>query len=99
MGLPLQLMRLLPCYAAALCLLCFVLFAADKLCAVTKRRRIPERVLLALSALGGSLGALLAMTLFRHKTNAKRHPGFVYGIPLMLLAQLALAFALYWIAE
>ena len=98
MGLLQQLMPLLPYYAAALCALCFFLFALDKLCAVKKRRRVPERVLLTLSALGGSLGALLGMTLFRHKTNAAKHPGFVCGVPFMFLAQLALVCALYLIA-
>ena len=95
MGLLQQLMRWLPYYAAGLSLLCFFLFALDKLCAVHSRRRVPERLLLTLSALGGSLGALLCMPLLRHKTNGAKHPGFVFGIPLMFLCQLALVCALY----
>ncbi len=49
------------------------------------RRRTPEATLLLLAALGGSVGALLAMHIFRHKT---RHRKFTLGIPALLLAQI-----------
>lgn len=52
------------------------------------RRRTPEATLLLLAALGGSVGALLAMHLFRHKT---RHKKFTIGVPVMLAAQVAVA--------
>ena len=51
-------------------------------------RRVRERTLFLSALLGGSLGALLGMWVFRHKT---RHWYFVWGIPLILLAQLAAA--------
>ena len=62
----------------------------------TRRRqwRIPEATLLLVSALFGSLGAYLGMLLFRHKTNAKRHPAFAVGVPVMLIVQAALV---YWL--
>ena len=72
--------------------LCF--FALDKALALLHRRRIPEAVLLGLCALGGSLGGLLGMVLFRHKVNAGEHPGFVYGVPALFLIQLAAGFFL-----
>ena len=50
--------------------------------------RIPERTLLLIAALGGSLGSLLGMYLFHHKT---RHPKFTVGIPLILVLQIFLA--------
>lgn len=90
-----QFMRVLPYYAAVLCPVCFFLFSLDKLCAVKGWHRIPERVLLTVSALGGSFGALLAMSLLRHKINGRRHPGFVFGIPLMFLCHLTLVCVLY----
>ena len=93
-----QLMQLLPIYAAALNILCFLCFAFDKLFAVKHRRRIPERLLPPPSALGGSLGALLAMPLLQHKTNGAKHPGFVFGIPLMFLCHLAPVCALYMLS-
>ena len=54
--------------------------------------RVPEKTLFLLPLLGGSLGALLGMRVFHHKT---KHWYFVWGIPLILLAQIALAVWLY----
>lgn len=56
------------------------------------RRRVPERVLFLIAALGGAAGAWLGMYLFRHKT---RHWYFVLGIPAILAAQLALGWFLF----
>lgn len=55
---------------------------ADKRRARKKRWRIPERTLLAIAFLGGSLGSLIGMYVFRHKT---KHPRFTVEIPMMLL--------------
>ena len=60
---------------------------ADKLAARKNLWRIPERTLLALAILGGSVGALLAMYAFRHKT---RHLKFSLGLPVILALQIAL---------
>jgi uncharacterized membrane protein YsdA (DUF1294 family) len=46
----------------------FGAYGLDKLMARSERLRVPERVLLALSFAGGTLGALAGMKLFRHKT-------------------------------
>lgn len=59
----------------------FGLMRADKQKARKNAWRIPERTLLIIAAAGGSLGALAAMQLFRHKT---KHLKFAIGIPLML---------------
>ncbi|MBO4487480.1 MAG: DUF1294 domain-containing protein [Bacteroidaceae bacterium] len=85
-------MRLLLYYLLAINLLTFVLYGTDKVKAKHKRWRIPEAVLLWLSVLGGSPAALLAMHLFRHKTLHKK---FCYGVPAILLLQLAAA-VYYW---
>ena len=66
----------------------FAVYGADKSFARRGGRRVPERTLLALAFLGGSAGALLGMLVFHHKT---RHRRFRVGLPLLLLAQLALA--------
>lgn len=74
-------------------LLTFVLYGVDKLRAKQADRRIPERTLLLLPYLGGSVGALLGMWIFRHKT---KHLKFRILVPLALILQIAAAAALYW---
>ncbi len=74
-------MELIYIWIAITSLIAFVLFGVDKARAKQRRRRIPERVLLGISALGGSVGALLGMQVFRHKT---RHVKFLIGIPICL---------------
>ncbi len=59
----------------------FLLMLTDKRRAIKNRWRIPEATLLFTAAIGGSLGGLLAMKLFRHKT---RHQKFSLGLPLLL---------------
>lgn len=76
-------------YLAAVNVLTFFAYGDDKRRAKTEgARRTPEKTLLGLAVIGGSLGALLGMQVFRHKT---RHWYFKYGVPAILLAQLALA--------
>ena len=70
----------------------FVLMLADKQKARKNRWRIPERTLIGTALLGGSVGALLGMYTFRHKT---KHPKFTLGIPAILAAQAALAIWLF----
>lgn len=67
----------------------FALMLLDKYKARKKLWRIPESTLMGVAALGGSIGALLGMYTVRHKT---RHPKFTVGIPLILAAQLGLAY-------
>lgn len=66
----------------------FLLMHIDKQKAKKKKRRIPEVTLLGSAILGGSIGALLGMYIFRHKT---RNPRFSSGIPVVLLMQIALS--------
>ena len=66
----------------------FVLMLVDKIKAKKNRWRIPERTLIGSAVLGGSIGALVGMYTFRHKT---RHLKFTLGIPAILIAQIALA--------
>lgn len=69
-----------------------LLMLTDKLRAQTKRWRIPEAALMGAAILGGSVGALAGMHLFRHKT---KKPKFYIGIPVILAVQVALFIALY----
>lgn len=80
-------------YYLALNLIAFVLYGADKLFAKRGTRRVPERTLLGLAALGGAFGALLGMYFFRHKT---RHRNFTLLVPLFAALHTALLlFLLY----
>ena len=72
---------------AAMNLLAFILYGVDKLKAKKGAWRIPEATLLLVAALGGSLGALLGMELFRHKT---KHWQFKILVPLFLILHIAL---------
>ena len=54
--------------------------------------RISEATLLILAVIGGSIGALLGMKVWRHKTMHKK---FKYGLPLILLAQIALIYLIF----
>lgn len=65
----------------------FILMLADKQKARRSVWRIPEGTLLGVAAIGGSLGAVIGMHLFRHKT---RHLKFRLGLPLMLAVQICL---------
>lgn len=73
---------------AGMCALTFVLFGLDKWFAKRRKRRIRERTLLACLLLFGAPGGLLAMALFRHKTQ---HPSFWLTGTAGLLLQLAFA--------
>ena len=76
------------CYLLAVNLLTFITYGIDKWKAQHKRWRVPEATLIFLAALGGSIGALLAMRVFRHKTQHKK---FRFGVPAILIVQLAVA--------
>lgn len=70
----------------------FIVYGADKRRARKGKWRVPEKTLFLLPLLGGSIGALLGMRVFHHKT---KHWYFVWGIPAILLAQIALAVWIY----
>ena len=69
----------------------FFSMLADKHKARKNAWRIPERTLLLIALAGGSIGSLLGMHLFRHKTQ---HPKFALGLPLILAVQVV---AMVWI--
>ena len=72
----------------AINLVTFAVYGADKRRARRGAWRVPEKTLFLLPLLGGSVGALLGMRVFRHKT---KHWYFGWGVPAILLAQMALA--------
>lgn len=81
-------MVILYLYLAAMNIAAFTVMCVDKRRAIRHRWRVPERVLFLLSALGGSIGALLGMWLIRHKT---KHWYFVVGMPAILVIHIVIA--------
>ena len=68
--------------------LAFIVYGIDKLKARKGRWRISEATLLLLAIVGGSVGVWLGMKVWHHKTM---HLKFKYGLPAIILLQLALA--------
>lgn len=62
-----------------------VLMLVDKIKAQERRWRIPERTLFFVAFVGGSLGIVAGMQMFRHKTL---HPEFSVGVPLIMFVQI-----------
>lgn len=75
-------MKYLMIYLCIINAVSFLLMLTDKVTAKKNRWRIPESVLLGISFIGGSLGGVIGMYLFRHKT---KHPKFYISLPLMLI--------------
>ena len=80
-------------YLLVINILTFVVFGIDKWKAKQGSWRISEATLLMFAVIGGTIGALLSMQVWRHKTM---HLKFKYGLPLILLAQIAF---IYLISE
>lgn len=72
----------------------FILMGVDKYKARRERWRIPERTLMLIAALGGSVGVFLGMRVFRHKTL---HRLFSWGVPALFVLQAAIAVYLLWL--
>lgn len=65
----------------------WLIMLIDKQKAKKKAWRIPEATLMGIAAIGGSLGSLIGMYQFRHKT---KHKKFTIGIPLFLIGHIIL---------
>ena len=74
-------------YLLAINVAAFLVYGIDKLKAKHAKWRISEATLLLLAAVGGSIGAWLGMKVWHHKTL---HMKFRYGVPLIILLQIAL---------
>lgn len=84
---------LLLVYFAAVNLTGLFLMGLDKYKAKKRLWRIPESTLFIIAIIGGSIGSIIGMYVFRHKT---RHWYFSYGLPAILLIQIALFAAILY---
>jgi uncharacterized membrane protein YsdA (DUF1294 family) len=69
----------------------FFAFGIDKLKAIKEKSRVRNSTLFSLSILGGSIGALLGMYSFHHKTKTWY---YIYGIPIILIIQIIIIYKL-----
>ena len=75
-------------YLAVVNLVGFCIMGIDKLKAKRHAWRIPEAALFAVAIFGGSIGSIIGMYTFRHKT---KHMSFVIGMPVILVLQIVAA--------
>ena len=87
-----MILRAIIIYLIGINILTFLVFGIDKWKARKGKWRIPEATLIGMSIAGGSIGALLGMYLFRHKTQKRK---FNLGIPAILIIQAVLAYFLF----
>ena len=80
-------MSCLAYYLLAINVVAFIMYGIDKYKTKKAKWRIPEATLLLLDVLGGSIGAWMGMKVWHHKTMHKK---FKYGIPAILMIQIAL---------
>ena len=79
-------------YLAIINIVAFVVYGIDKYKAKHQKWRIPEATLLSLAILGGAIGALLGMLIFRHKTKLLR---FQIVVPLFVLIWVAIFYTTF----
>ena len=84
--------QLILIYLVAMNVVTFFMYCIDKWKAKRSKRRISEATLLGMAVIGGSIGAWLGMRVWHHKTMHKK---FQFGIPLILIIQLAIVIWLY----
>ena len=87
-----SMMTLYLAFGGTLSLVTFIAYGVDKFKAKRGSQRISEQRLLLLSFVGGAVGALLAMLLFRHKT---RHKKFTICVPLFVVVHLLLGYMMW----
>ena len=75
-------------YLLAVNITSFLLYGIDKYKAKKGRWRISEATLLLMAVIGGSIGAWVGMRIWHHKTM---HKNFKYGIPVIIIFQVAFA--------
>lgn len=82
-------------YIAAISLISVIVCVYDKI--ISKKNkvelRIPEKTLLLLSAIGGSVAMYITMQITHHKT---KHAKFMIGIPVIILLQVALVICYFY---
>lgn len=79
-------------YLIIINILSFILYGIDKLKAIKKEERISEKTLILIGILGGSIGSLIGMNLFRHKTKKLK---FIISLALILIIHIIVVIYLF----
>lgn len=74
-------------YIIAINVIAFIVMGIDKHRAEKRKWRVPEKNLWLLAIIGGSIGSIIGMKTFRHKT---KHRSFQFGMPVLLIGQMLL---------
>jgi uncharacterized membrane protein YsdA (DUF1294 family) len=81
-------------YISFINLIGFIIMGIDKQKAKSNQWRIREKTLFIIAIIGGSIGSILGMKYFRHKT---KHKTFTYGMPLILIIQVFLLYLIQYL--
>ncbi len=81
-------LKILFIYLLVVNVVAFIVYAIDKYQALHDGWRISEKTLLWLTVIGGGVGSLAGMFVWRHKT---KHKKFIVGVPLIMVAEFVLA--------
>ena len=79
-------------YLIIINILSFILYGIDKLKAIKKKERISEKTLILIGILGGSIGSIIGMNIFRHKTKKLK---FIISLPLILIIHIIVVIYLF----
>lgn len=80
-------------YLIIINIISFLTYGLDKWKAKRDSWRIPEKTLLLMALLGGSIGAFAGMRIFHHKTQK---PKFFLGVPIIFVLQIAIIFFFFY---
>jgi len=83
-------------YLIILNIIGFAIMGIDKNRAKKNKWRIKEKTLFFVAAIGGSVGSIIGMKQFRHKT---KHKNFVFGMPLILILQIISYIIIFYIIK
>ena len=85
-------MLIIKLYLIIINIITLLMMEYDKLQAIKNKRRISEKTLFTLALLFGSIGSIIGMYTFRHKT---KHTSFIIGMPVILVFNIICIYLLY----
>ncbi|SMB85045.1 Uncharacterized membrane protein YsdA, DUF1294 family [Desulfonispora thiosulfatigenes DSM 11270] len=81
-------------YLICINILAFIVSGLDKKAAIQHKRRVREKTLFYLALIGGSVGLIVSIYYFRHKT---KHKSFTLGVPIIIIVQMLIIYYFYFL--